>query len=248
MFKSQRVALDNWERLREMIDGIVEERLDKYSRGEQNGDPDCLLELLMMSDVYQGSVRKIANELMIGMLASNETSRNTSVFAICHMTKQHHHRSMVQEEIRNCLSKYGLASSSDLTHKHTMPSDLEFLSWVISETLRFNPPIPSTEQFIVTKDCRLGKYDVKKGVHLSFYIHGVHHNPNEWQQPELFNPSRFDPSHPMFKTPSGKNRHPMSYIPFSFGERMCLGYQFGKVMLPTLISKIVSNFDFEFVD
>lgn len=115
-------------------------------------------------------------------------------------------------------------SAADFTHKHTTSADLKFLSWVIDETLRFNPPIPSTEQFRVAKDCKLGKYDVKKGVQLSFYIHGVHYNPNEWQRPEEFNPYRFDPSHEMFKTPSGKNRHPMSYIPFSFGERKCAGY------------------------
>ena len=43
-------------------------------------------------------------------------------------------------------------------------------------------------------------------------------------------------------------RNPNSFIPFSFGERMCLGYKFAQVMLPTLVSKIVYNFDLEFED
>lgn len=109
MFQSQRIALDNWERLRELIDGIVTERLDRFEKQQKDNaktDPDCLLELLMMSDVYQGDVRRIANELIMGMLAANETSRNTSVFSICYMTKQKEHRSMVQEEIRECLKRH----------------------------------------------------------------------------------------------------------------------------------------------
>lgn len=64
----------------------------------------------------------------------------------------------------------------------------------------------------------------------------------------MFNPYRFDPENELFKTPNGKQRHPMSFVPFSMGERKCIGYNLAKVMMPTIISKIVYEFDMEFVD
>lgn len=73
-------------------------------------------------------------------------------------------------------------------------------------------------------------------------------NPNQWHQPHKFNPNRFDPEHEWFKTPAGNARHPMSFIPFSFGERKCLGYHFAKTIIPSLVTKIIKSFNFEFVD
>lgn len=61
-------------------------------------------------------------------------------------------------------------------------------------------------------------------------------------------PERFDPSDPLFKTPDGKDRHPMAFIPFFVGERKCLGYMFAKAIIPSLVSKLHHLYDFEFVD
>jgi cytochrome P450 len=76
----------------------------------------------------------------------------------------------------------------------------------------------------------------------------VHHDPEQWIEPLKFIPERFDPESKYFLTPSGKKRHPMSYIPFFGGKRACLGKAFaelaGRIVGPTLLWK----FDFEFVD
>ena len=40
----------------------------------------------------------------------------------------------------------------------------------------------------------------------------------------------------------------MAFIPFSFGERKCLGYQFANVIIPSLVLKIIDKLDFEFID
>lgn len=79
------------------------------------------------------------------------------------------------------MSKYNLVGAEALTHKHTTPTDLEFLSWTINETLRINPPIPITERFRIARDCKLGDYNFKKDEYVAFFMYGVHHNPNEWQ-------------------------------------------------------------------
>lgn len=85
----------------------------------------------------------------------------------------------------------------------------------------------------------------KKDAPIYFYLHGVHHNPNEWQQPDKFLPERFDPESELFKTPDGKARNPMSHTPFLFGERGCLGYQFAKVLIPFVVFRYLKNFELE---
>lgn len=246
----QRVSLDNWLRFCEMLDGIVEKRKETFFKDKDSDDlqPSSLLDLLLMSEVYEQNVTKITNELVIAMLAATETSRNASIFTLCQLTKKKDFRNKVRDEVKASLTKYGLSSAIELTHKHTTSQDLEFLSWMINETLRFNAPAPTTELYEVQRNCQLGQYQFRKGDMLGFYIQGVHRNPNEWQKPHVFNPYRFDPNNELFKTPDGKQRHPLSLVPFSMGERKCIGYNLANVMMPTIISKIAHDFDMEFVD
>ena len=95
---------------------------------------------------------------------------------------------------------------------------------MISESLRYNPPAPLAGEYKILKDCKLGSYNFKEGTIFNPSPYLAHHNPSEWHHPDKFLPERFDPESIYFKTPSGKTRHPMSFMPFSFGERKCLGY------------------------
>ena len=40
----------------------------------------------------------------------------------------------------------------------------------------------------------------------------------------------------------------MSFIPFNYGERKCLGYQFAKVIIPSLVTKMIHGIEYEFAD
>lgn len=49
-----------------------------------------------------------------------------------------------------------------------------------------------------------------KGMDVDINITAVHNDEEEWEEPEKFNPDRFDKS---------KKRHPYAFIPFSAGPR-----------------------------
>jgi cytochrome P450 len=59
----------------------------------------------------------------------------------------------------------------------------------------------------MTEAIKLGNYDLYKGALVLVYIYGLHHDKNEWIEPEKYIPDRFDPSSRFYLTPKGKKRH-----------------------------------------
>lgn len=151
------------------------------------------MDLLLTSESYEQNVPRISNDLIIAMIAATDTSRNTSIFALSMLTKKTEYRDKVREEIKACITKHGLSSASELTHKHTTDKDLPFLSWIINESMRFHPTGHSSEKYKINKDCKLGNYNFRKDDQMYFSIHNVHRDPNQWQVPDKFDPYRFDP-------------------------------------------------------
>ncbi|MFT5618378.1 MAG: cytochrome P450 [Arenicella sp.] len=89
---------------------------------------------------------------------------------------------------------------------------LPYLLNVIKETLRVLPPgwmfFRKTNQSVVLDD-----YKIPAERDVMINIHGLHNNPREWENPELFSPDRFS-------TPKHRNN---AFLPFGTGARFCIG-------------------------
>ena len=94
--------------------------------------------------------------------------------------------------------------------------------------LRYHPPASRSLGYKAMKSFKLKNILVPKGDILAFNIIGIHFNKDQWKDPLEFRPERFDPTSEYFTTPSGKTRHPLSFIPFTFGNRACPGRSLGK--------------------
>ena len=76
-------------------------------------------------------------------------------------------------------------------------------------------------------------------------LYASHYNQDQWKEPLEFIPERFDPTSSYFTTPSGQNRHPLAYCPFTFGLRTCPGKALGTMELKTLIVYFMTNVEYE---
>ena len=77
---------------------------------------------------------------------------------------------------------------------------------------------------------------------------GLHLNGNQWQRPYEFLPDRFDPNHPLSRTPAGDKRNPYSWLPFLGGRRICFGKAFAEVMGKAMVTMMTQRFDLCFAN
>ena len=94
--------------------------------------------------------------------------------------------------------------------------NIEYVDMVLCETMRMFPPAHS-----LTRECNhtcavADGIIIEKGYDIIFPTYLIHHNPNYWQNPDVFDPERFNPnneqSYPTF-----------AYLPFGEGPRNCIG-------------------------
>lgn len=114
------------------------------------------------------------------------------------------------------------------------------------ETLRHEPPVPLSSTTTVTDDIDLTGVKVRAGDRIILNLHQIHHNPDDWQEPDRFIPERFDPASKYRLKPDGTPRPPLAYIPFFGGKRVCLGKTFAETTFRFVFPLLMNAFEYEF--
>lgn len=80
-------------------------------------------------------------------------------------------------------------------------------------------------------------------------LDSIHHDAEQWIEPHLWVPERFntrDKSNKWALDAKGKPRNPMSFTPFLGGKRICLGKTFAETTVKFTIPLIYHYLDFDF--
>ncbi len=89
---------------------------------------------------------------------------------------------------------------------------------VLQETLRIRPSawqLPRT----AIEDDEIDGHHIPAGTNLIGLIYMCHYHPDEWDNPEVFDPERF-------QSEKSEKRHKFAYMPFGAGQRKCIGMDF----------------------
>ncbi|XP_045512002.1 cytochrome P450 4C1-like isoform X1 [Pieris brassicae] len=184
--------------------------------------------LIRQSDLQGGySDLELREEVLTFIIAAMDTSATTMGFVLKLLGKYPEIQQKVFKELDAVFE-----GSDRLLYKHDL-AKLQYLERVIKETLRLFPSVP----FLIRK----AEYDTQlteditlpKGAGIVCSIWGVHRNPTIWgPDADCFDPDRFLPER-------CKDLPACAYIPFSFGPRNCLGYQYAMMSMKTALSTVL---------
>ncbi|KAL1789027.1 steroid 17-alpha-hydroxylase/17,20 lyase [Sigmodon hispidus] len=122
-------------------------------------------------------------------------------------------------------------------------SHLLMLEATIREVLRIRPVAPLLLPHKAKVDSSIGEFTIPKDTHVIINLWALHHNEQEWDQPERFMPERFlDPTGNHLIIPSS------SYLPFGAGPRSCVGEVLARKELFIYMACLLQRFDLDVPD
>lgn len=122
---------------------------------------------------------------------------------------------------------------------------LPYLNAVCNEVLRFYPPVPLIRRYSITPTTILGQ-TIPAGTRVILCPWASNRNPLHWgPDAGVFKPERWiDPVTGRCNKEGGMSSN-YANLKFSHGPRSCIGQNFAKAELRTLVAVFVSKFKFQ---
>ncbi|XP_047740628.1 cytochrome P450 4c3-like, partial [Hyalella azteca] len=181
---------------------------------------DLLLEASESSDARLTD-EDLREEVDTFMFEGHDTTAAALSFTIYLLGRHPQIQARVVQELNDVLGEGDVTITTDALR------DLKLLEACIKEALRIFPSVPFVGRKLL-KPATLNGYELPAGTNVIAMIYCIHRDPEQFPNPEEFNPDRF-------LGDEVTKRHPYSYVPFSAGPRNCIGQKFAlmeeKVMM-----------------
>ncbi len=188
------------------------------ARDQKSGNP--------MSD------RRLVNEIKTLIVAGHETTASTLSWTWYLLSRHLEVEEKLSHEL-DCLAVSDYPRMDEL-------AKFPYTRQVIDEAMRLYPA-----GWLMTRKARkedlLGEYFVPAGTEIYISPYFIQRNPKLWEEPDRFNPDRFDSAH-------SHDRHPLAMIPFSAGPRNCIGEVFARVEMQIHVMTIAKHLRLRSID
>lgn len=211
-----------------------EEKKEEEETNEYSKKKSFLEMLLEKQESNSISDRDIREEVDTFLMAGHDTTAAALTWAFFELG--HHHDA--QEKCYEEMQKIFGDSDRDPTYQDLM--EMSYLKRVLQETLRLYPSVPViSRKFNI--DVQLKNYLVPANTEMVLVLYSIHRNPHFYPNPEAFDPDRFLPE-------VSEKRHPFAYVPFSAGQRNCVGQKFAMIQMLVIASSILRRYKIESLD
>nr|UXF47985.1 cytochrome P450 CYP707-1a [Daphne genkwa] len=211
---------------RQRITGTLDKVISDRRRGIGAKQEDFLHHLMAC---HAGLNRLTDAEIKDNILTMIIAGQDTTASAITWMVKYLSENQEVLEKLKveqlqlaNKTPKGALLTFEDF-------NEMLYASKVVKESLRMASVVPWLPR-LVLQDCELEGYMIKKGWNVNIDARSVHLDPNIYDDPHRFDPSRFEVS------------RPYSFLAFGMGGRTCLGMNMAKAMMLVFLHRLVTTY------
>ncbi len=224
--KHIRLAHETFDIIGEMVD----------MRQEAQETHSDLLDMLLSAryeDTGEGMERQqLIEEALILFTAGHETSANALSWAV-YLLATH------PDKLRKLLEEIDRVVGQKKIETADLPK-LDYTRQVIEETMRLYPPAWVTDR-ISLEDDTFGSWHIPKGTLYILYLYGLHRSPAYWEDPDTFQPERFDANH--------RDTFPkLAYKPFGGGPRLCIGNHFAMMEMQVILAELFRRFTIELTE
>uniref|UniRef100_A0A336LJB5 CSON006028 protein n=1 Tax=Culicoides sonorensis TaxID=179676 RepID=A0A336LJB5_CULSO len=239
--KSHLIESKAWAGLRTVSSRVIENAEKTYMKpvpNELNVKSELRKPCVFVEQVYklfqytkEFDEQMVKDEIDTLIAGGNETSGMTTSFCILMMAMHPEIQERVIEEMRSVFESV----DEPVTQDHL--SQLNYLTMVLNETLRLFPITPFIGRE-VQEDIQLDEYTLPKGASLVIPIFKIHRQEAIWgPEAHLFNPDNFLPE-------NVATRHPYAWIPFSAGQRNCIGMKYSLIAMKVMLCYLLRNYKF----
>lgn len=226
----------------DMIDLLLQARKGTLKYEEDREEAAEGFATVQESEVGKVQVTKAISETdmiaqcLIFFIAGFESVSTSSMFMIYELILNPDIQEKLYEEVgRTCGELNGKPLSYDALQ------GMRYMDMVVSETLRKWSLSPIADRLCVREyqlddGCGL-RFTIEKGTCVWFPIHGLHHDPKYFPNPNRFDPERFNEVNKL-------NIRTGTYLPFGIGPRNCIGSRFALMELKAVMYHMLRKFSF----
>ena len=231
-----------------------------------------LLRFLVTIRGEEASTTQLRDDLMTMLVAGHETTAallTWTLYELFHPSgRAAHHLARLRAEVDATFDAREAAGRASTTYDDVVAC--KFARLCLAEGLRLYPQPPLLIRRALDKD-ELPQPSpdepavrIARGTDVFMSTWSLHKNPKLWDDPEAFDPSRWErkrdpgpdaptgwrgydpakiPSQALYPTEQSAD---YAYLPFGAGNRRCVGDQFAILEATVMLTTLIRNFDFDF--
>ena len=197
---------------------------------------DDVLGLLVQARDEQGkalSDEQIIAHINILLVAGHETATSLGTWLLYLLCQHPHYAQRVRAEQEELLDR-----DRELTLKAI--KQMKVLDNALSEAERMYPPIALGPRGVL-EDFVFNGYFIPAGTYAGYAIAATHLLPRVFADPDRFDPDRFAPPR------EEQKKTPYALVGFGGGPRICIGINFAKVEIKTIVTHVLRHYDLQLI-
>lgn len=213
---------------KDLVDVYVDESWQNYQKDSKQSILHNLISISKDIDIEKRETLKLTNQMTKAAVydlfgAGYETVSTTLMWTFLYLVKFPDIQRQVQDEIDNVVGRDRLPTLAD---RDKLPLTEAF----IAEVFRHVSVVPLVVPHTTTQDTILGggyEYCIPKDTIVFMSLYSIHKDPNQWVDPETFNPTRF-----LAEDGPGLDKKKVdSVMPLGAGCRRCVGVNIAPIQL-----------------